>query len=946
MSETEKRKFYVEQTMISAPQQGSPKPMQTKLTVSEQSKLDIIKSMLDSGNFSAVITRCRSLLETNETCALAYWYLFLAENECKAREEFENSTNKVDSFESFEFAISYADATLKEDCYRALYNRAKAEKAIYIYDEIASLPNFNSELIKELALRIYDELIKTEINENSCNIFETIIKTVNDMGKYIEMSLNFADKIFNYYKEEALKIYKNVLAVEQTNCHAIWQTFRINHNLNTSTDVAAYLMFKENHGTIEQEAFKYGFNLFAVEQMFAACLDNIQAVPQYNTVRLDYIFSLIPSDQKALYNKYIIEVTNSLLIGRQFSDASRYNDIILFDDKYNDMAYFKRLYIKRKTLNPFDFAENCDSLFDDPDFSAAIDAYAEKHPKEQNIYIELVNSFNSLGEIDSKLKILKELFLNKVGLTKPVSVTVNEPIKKIVETMHDVPKDFTESFIVEAIMQTDGYYFDYDNAIELFSEFLALFSSEDDIIKAKQCYNQKYGAKAFESMAESLKESINKDAGWETYAENHSQITFDGMCVIIANFLGCKTFPTAEDYCLIAHLYMCIETNDEIQALFLLKRIKENKQIGKDLDKIAAKAKGNAYEVFQRLSHFTPSLSLKKKEWRNNNKKQKNYWLTDLTSIVIPDSVTEIPDEAFCGCRRLMHVKIGNGVKTIGSKAFYGCSALTNIDIPNSVTAIGNEAFYGCSALTSVDIPDSVTAIGDGVFCGCKSLKRLTVGNNVKVIGNDAFKGCDRLDIYISDVKSWCNIKFKNDRVPLNCIYLKNEPLTDLIIPNNVERVDAPAFFGLKHIKSIVLQGVKHVGEYAFYECSEVTSISIQEGLITIGERAFQYCEKITSIEVPSTVKSISDWAFLKCTGITTLTIKNGLTTICEHAFHGCEKITSVEIPATVTAIGNGAFSGCTALINVTIPKRFKKDLLRIFDDKQAVKRIKFKFTK
>ena len=97
-----------------------------------------------------------------------------------------------------------------------------------------------------------------------------------------------------------------------------------------------------------------------------------------------------------------------------------------------------------------------------------------------------------------------------------------------------------------------------------------------------------------------------------------------------------------------------------------------------------------------------------------------------LTSVEIPDSVTEIGDYAFMSCTGLTSVTIGKGVKKISNGAFYGCGGLTTVDIPGSVTEIGDSAFYNCSQLKEIAIPNSVTEIGGEAFYGCKSLESVT----------------------------------------------------------------------------------------------------------------------------------------------------------------------------------------------------------------------------
>ena len=117
-------------------------------------------------------------------------------------------------------------------------------------------------------------------------------------------------------------------------------------------------------------------------------------------------------------------------------------------------------------------------------------------------------------------------------------------------------------------------------------------------------------------------------------------------------------------------------------------------------------------------------------------------WCYSLTSIKIPNSVTNIGDEAFSWCYSLTSIKIPNSVTNIGDEVFYNCSSLTSIKIPNSVTNIGNHAFHGCTSLTSINIPNSVTKIGDGAFRSCGSLISINIPNSVTNIGNDAFSCC------------------------------------------------------------------------------------------------------------------------------------------------------------------------------------------------------------
>ena len=212
---------------------------------------------------------------------------------------------------------------------------------------------------------------------------------------------------------------------------------------------------------------------------------------------------------------------------------------------------------------------------------------------------------------------------------------------------------------------------------------------------------------------------------------------------------------------------------------------------------------------------------------------------TSLTSVTIGNSVTSIENFAFEGCSSLTSMTIPDSVTSIGYSAFKGCSSLTSITIPDDVTSIGNSVFEGCSSLESVTIGSGVTSIGGSVFEGCSSLTSMTIPDSVTSIGYSAFEGCSSLEaVYITDIAAWCGISFSNySSTPLYCaeaLYLNDQLITQLVIPDDVTSI----------------------GDYAFYHCSSLESVTIGRGITGIGRFAFEGCSSLTSV----TFENTSGW--------------------------------------------------------------------------------------
>lgn len=183
---------------------------------------------------------------------------------------------------------------------------------------------------------------------------------------------------------------------------------------------------------------------------------------------------------------------------------------------------------------------------------------------------------------------------------------------------------------------------------------------------------------------------------------------------------------------------------------------------------------------------------------------------TTLTTVKLPQSITNINSSAFGACVNLKSINIPPNTIRIGAGAFANCPRLLSITLPASLSSIESGAFGGCTLLGgTIILPPLVTEIYDDIFLNCISISNVIFQGQVAHIGNNSFNGCTSL--------------------------------VDFTIPNTVISI----------------------GDNAFADCTSLTTISIPSSVKKIGVSAFKHCKNVKNIFLPQSVSiSIGNYAF------------------------------------------------------------------------------------
>ncbi len=279
----------------------------------------------------------------------------------------------------------------------------------------------------------------------------------------------------------------------------------------------------------------------------------------------------------------------------------------------------------------------------------------------------------------------------------------------------------------------------------------------------------------------------------------------------------------------------------------------------------------------------------------------------ELTSISIPDSVKVIGREAFASCENLVDVTLGSSLERLELGVFWGCQNLESVMLPSSLTYIGGDVFRDTN-LKTITIPNGVKTIKDHAFMSCYNLETILVSDNIEKFGVDIFEWCPNLQYNEYD----------------NAKYLGNTEHPYLVLMQATG----------KDIETCeIAYGCRIICETAFAGCSQMTSVTIPNTVLSIGNDAFNG-SNLKTVSIPSSVVDISDLAFSYCGAIKTFLVdennpnyssQDGILynkTKTEFVAIPGALEGSITIPESITSIGG--FTLLSNLTNVTLPNNLQ----------------------
>ena len=284
-----------------------------------------------------------------------------------------------------------------------------------------------------------------------------------------------------------------------------------------------------------------------------------------------------------------------------------------------------------------------------------------------------------------------------------------------------------------------------------------------------------------------------------------------------------------------------------------------------------------------------------------------------LKSITIPEGITNIGTIAFENCKALTSITIPNSVTNISQSAFGNDSSLTSITIGKGVINIGYRAFSGIENLTKfICLSPHITSIPEFSLSDQAHLDTVIAYASFLNISEESLTNASKQLQYVSvlggELKDNAFGFFRRSNKTLKVLDLTNSTnttLSDEMLRNchTIEELYLPS-------------NLTHIPYMGVAECVKLPSITIPASVVEIEGRAFENCRMLSSVNFAEdgAVTTIGDWAFYNCHELTNITIPEGVTEIGHAAFYGCTYLTEITLPSTIQEVADNGFALCGKL--------------------------------
>lgn len=301
----------------------------------------------------------------------------------------------------------------------------------------------------------------------------------------------------------------------------------------------------------------------------------------------------------------------------------------------------------------------------------------------------------------------------------------------------------------------------------------------------------------------------------------------------------------------------------------------------------------------------------------------------DVTKLVVPENITRLGERVFIGCSNLEQIKLHDKIQVIGESAFERTAYYDDKDNwEDGVLYIGDALIKADSKKIgeAYSIRKGTRIIADGAFADCQKLNSITIPDTVEYVGTGAFDGT----AYFEAQENWSDNMLFLDHLLLA---IDKEYAGVVDVPEGIITIADGAFAHSKLTELTTPDSLKHIGYNAFWDCQNLTKVSIEKSVTTIGRGPFRMCTDLSGILVHEENENFAVVdgvlynkqlsAVIRCPHKFTgdVVIPHSVTKINAYAFEWCTEIESVDIPEGCVFIGNSAFSVCENLSDVILPE-------------------------